>query len=72
MQIQTSRFETSHGRKPRGTGGWWFELSNSTRPTAPFTYPTKSFFFNGAFAEARRAAKVAAAAGAFTVINVLP
>lgn len=45
IEIQTSRFQFNHGRKPRGFGRWAFDIAGEL------------FFFTGLYGEACKAAK---------------
>lgn len=53
VHFSTREFEFSHGRKPKGRGGWWFEFEGQENMDDWFSA-------NGTFSEARRAATVEA------------
>lgn len=50
MQMNTSEFEASHGRKPRGNGYWGFDL---TFTDGNGRYCTETRFAHGTMAQAR-------------------
>ena len=54
VEFDTSEFEFSHGRKPRGRGAWafWFQPNTDNVMDA--------WWANGTYAEARKAAKAEA------------
>ena len=49
MRVNTTEFEASHGRKPRGRGLWFFELVTATG--------RKSCAANGIYSEALKHAR---------------
>lgn len=51
--ISTYAFEASHGRKPRGQGGWMFCLRSRWDKQG---YLEHVFYFEGYYSEAKRAA----------------
>jgi hypothetical protein len=56
IALKTTEFEFSHGRKPRGRGGWIFE---ATPAVAGVKDPeTVMVEFRGTYAECARAAKM--------------
>ena len=62
-RFDTSAYENSHSKKPKGKGNWGFGASKKPKPA-------DVFFFNGPYAEAKKKAK-----GEFSgqmVIWVLP
>lgn len=59
----TTRYEASHGRRPRGTGTWGFFFGSNTEPWwAPF----------GTYTQARRAAEAEARRRGETRVTVAP
>lgn len=55
LDFATNKYEWSHGKKPRGTGLWMFQLS-AMRVDGRREARVEVFEFNGSFGEARRAA----------------
>ena len=43
VDISTRIFERSHGRKPRGRGGWAFILMDGSREVETFFTPSMTF-----------------------------
>lgn len=54
VTFSTTEYETGHGRKPRGRGAWGFRFDDGP----------ETFWHNGTYGEAKRAARVAAQATA--------
>lgn len=65
VTISTQEFVRSHGRKPKGWGGWIFAFGD---PNDAGTWRN----FNGTFAKARKAAKEAASSEGIPTIHVMP
>lgn len=59
----TSRYESSHGRSPRGTGGWAFAFNRD------YNEPR---FYNGSYTECRQAAMRDARAQGAQMVEVMP
>jgi hypothetical protein len=62
VEVNSSRFEFSHARAPRGVGFWWFESRDRSQ----------QFQHQGSFAEARRAAVAWARANNVREVFVAP
>lgn len=62
IEVSTTEFEFSHGKKPRGTGCWAFFIGRDPEP----------FFHCGSFADARRMAIAMAISKGETFIKVGP
>jgi hypothetical protein len=58
VTVNTTKFQFSHGKSPRGTGFWFFEASNQT------------FSFFGSFAEAKKEAVKWAKENGFNQVEV--
>lgn len=65
----TRAYERSHGRKPRGEGGWGFQRSTTEVAFDGDRYGDVHFFF-GTYTEARKAAVEAMSDAA--VVAVMP
>lgn len=48
VHVSTHEFEMAHGRKPRGTGLWWFHIVDG------YGQPVTDVEFNGTYTEARK------------------
>ena len=60
IRVETSAYEASHGRKPKGYGGWWFEIAGEWAS------------FTGTFTQAKgKAISLAQDRGAY-VVKVRP
>ena len=56
VRVETSKYENSNGKAPKGFGAWWFEANG------------QMFEFTGSYGEAKKAAvKWAKAQGAMVV-----
>lgn len=60
MTVSTAQYEFTWGKKPRGTGFWWF-FSNDEK---------WSYSFHGRFTEAKKAAVAMATAAGISNIKV--
>jgi hypothetical protein len=60
--VHTSEFENSHGRAPKGRGGWLFFFEGTEEPLN----------FNGTFTQARRQAVAEAKRQGVENISVAP
>lgn len=60
IEINTREFEFSHGKKPRGTGYWAFEVAGET------------FWHAGSYAEGKKFAIALAVKRGVRTIKVLP
>jgi hypothetical protein len=60
MKIITLEFTLSHGKQPKGFGGWAFRINGETK------------FFSGNYADAKRAAVEYAKMVGATSVTVLP
>jgi hypothetical protein len=65
-KFDTTSFENSHGRKPRGRGNWGFSFGCDSDD------PRHWVFFSGSFTEAKRQAKALADSRGTDVVVVLP
>lgn len=65
IEINTSEYEFSHGKKPRGTGQWGFFFDQDRDVS-------QCFWANGSFADAKRMAIAWAVTKGHTVIRVAP
>ena len=63
-EVRTEKFEGSHGRKPKGTGGWAFQYDNDPKP----------HFIQGSvsYAEAKRQAMAEGRRRGASRVHVLP
>lgn len=52
MEFSTSKYEASHGRKPRGRGGWWFQVFYYSPSTGLFAETFQAPY--GTLTEAKR------------------
>ena len=66
VKIDTSKYESSHQRKPIGRGGWIFAFGKN--PEDQTTWRN----FNGTYTEAKKLAKEAAQKAGVSTIYVLP
>lgn len=60
--VATERFEWSHGKKPRGTGGWAFQYDDDPKP----------HFIHGSYADAKRQAMAEGRRRGASRIHALP
>jgi len=60
--VHTERFEWSHGKKPRGTGGWAFQYDDDPKP----------HFIHGSYADAKRQAMAEGRRRGASRIHALP
>ena len=65
IEVKTSGYEFAHGRKPRGTGTWAFQLGDDDRPA-------HTYWHNGSYAEGKRRAQRIAKWRGLDHIEVLP
>ena len=65
MRVSTTQYRFSHGRDPRGTGLWAFEMGAHGRPS-------ETYFAQGTYAQARREATRQARAMDYDWVQVLP
>jgi len=65
MRIITNTYFNSHGKAPRGFGGWMFQLESGG-------IDFKQFYFNGSFSDAKKAAVKDARENGATAVRVLP
>ena len=63
VEFSTRKYEFSHGKTPRGTGGWGFY---------PVGNPDTVAFFYGSLTEAKRQAREWAREHSFTALEVAP
>lgn len=66
VSVNTSEFVFSHGREPKGRGSWAFGFGERNPQIQNVRW------FDGAYAQARRAAVAAAASEGVSVIYVQP
>lgn len=65
MRVETSTYEFSHGRKPKGYGLWLFGLT--------FSGPSvQTFSHTGNYGDAKKAAVKAASEQGANAVEVLP
>ncbi len=69
VSVNTSEFVFSHGREPKGRGSWAFGFGVK-HPNV--CNPEECRWFDGTYAQARRAAVAAAASEGVSVIYVQP
>ena len=62
MNVNTRKYEITHGKQPRGWGMWGFFIGNDTEP----------FWHTGKYADAKRAAITLAVLKKATEITVAP
>lgn len=53
MRTETTKYEFTHGRKPKGYGNWWLELTGTDDQGR---YKTKRFTILGKLADAKKQA----------------
>jgi hypothetical protein len=63
VEVNTTEYEFSHGKKPRGYGYWAFQVGRNPEPF---------FAKGGTYSEAVREAKQHAASVRAAVVKVLP
>ena len=66
MRVETTQYEASHGKAPKGRGGWMFSFLISGHWTAPVHVGFATY------AEARKEAVRRAARAGASVIRVCP
>ena len=54
MRTNTTLFENSHGKKPKGNGNWWLEVVGTD---GKGSYTTETYNVRGTLAEAKKEAK---------------
>src|SRR5882672_11390361 len=88
VTVNTTQYEFSHGKAPRGFGMWAFDLARARRVTKtsqpgqfteqPFEFETvhpakvERFWFSGSYGDAVKAAKVQAASTGAHAVSTLP
>lgn len=74
LEIDTDAFWRSHGRGPRGRGGWLFQMEDEDGRQIDAGHPVwgEIYAANGSYAEALKAAKAAARRLGACSITVLP
>lgn len=60
-QFSDTQFQAAHGRKPRGTGNWWFRFSGNGRSEQNW---------QGTFCEAKKQAMAFAKKNGFDRVEV--
>ncbi len=65
IEVKTSGYEFAHGRRPRGTGTWAFQLGDDDRPE-------HTYWHTGSYTDGKRAALRAARWRGKTSVEVLP
>ena len=65
MRVETNKYFASHGKNPKGFGGWWFEFLMGG-------IDFMQFEFTGSYTDAKKAAVAKARANGATVVRVLP
>lgn len=72
MKVNTGTFEASHGKKPRGTGAWMFNIGKGQRhPDGRVDY-TNTATFSGTYTQAKTEALKLARRKGESQITVMP